>query len=372
MIKIRNVEDKDLVPLSKILSKVFPFFTQKNWLSVFAYWWSTNPSYSDQITRGWLVEKDEVIVGFLGNIPVNIMVHGEVKLAVAANSWYLDPAIRGIYSISMFNEFMKQKNIQVFLYKSGDDSFIEFLSRYHFKEYILPKFQRDFIYIIDKKKMNITLIKFILYNKLNLKFQGRSELPRRLGLLMGSWIFQKSLVPGTDEPREEYLSSLCTSCDCSFLSIRRSNQRNNNTEIIYDVKTLNWLWFSQVETRKRVVIQCKRSSNNSLVGYAVFDIQNDPPFKGIIQLMDMCIENENLQVLKSIISYIIEIGKQNNINLLTLWANCPIFEDYFRSTIILKRSVQSYRYVRFSDSDEISFLTNDCGNIYSSLIFPPQ
>ena len=101
MIKIRKVEDQDLIPLSEFLPKGFPAVTQNNWLEIFDYWWSTNPAYSEEIPRGWLLEKDNAIVGFLGNIPLHILIHGEVKLAVAANNWYLDPSIRGIYSIRL-------------------------------------------------------------------------------------------------------------------------------------------------------------------------------------------------------------------------------------------------------------------------------
>ena len=373
MITIREIEDKDLIPLAEYLPNGFPNIKQKTWLEKFEYWWTTNPAYSDHIPRGWLLEQNGAIVGFLGNIPVNIMVQGEVKPAAAANSWYLEPSVRGIHSVRLFNEFMRQKNISVFLFKSYNENFKKFLSRYNFKEYILPKSQQEFIYIIDKKKLNPYSIAFILFNDVDLNFQGVAELSRRVVFLIGSWIFQKSLVQGEHGADEVYTSSTCTSCDGSFLSIRLINQGNTDIEIFYDVKTLNWLYFSNRGTNQRIVIQCKRSSDNSLAGYAVFDmVLKDQYGKRILQLMDICIENENLQVLKSLIAYAIEIGKQNNIKLMIVWTNSPDIDAYLWKAGVLKRSVQNYRYIRFSDSDDMSSLNKDSRNVYSSLIFPPQ
>jgi len=373
MIKIRIVEDKDLLPLSEFLRKVFPtqFETQNYCLQKFEYWWSTNPAYSDQISRGWILEKDEAIVGFIGNIPLNIMVDGEAKHAVAAVYWYMDPSLRGIYSIRLFNEFIKQKNISVFQFTYRNESMKNFLSRYNFKEYILPQFQRQYIYIIDKKRMNLYTIAFILFNNLNLKLQGLSELASRLGFLVGPWKLQKNLVLGKDALDEEYTSSICTSCDASFLSMHHLNHRNNDIDIFYDVKTLNWLYFSDRGNNKRIVIQCKRSCDNSLVGYMVFDIYLLNLYREkILHMMEICIEKENLQVLQSLIAFATEIGKQNNINLLRVWANTPNIDVYFQSADVLKRSVRSYRYVRFSDSNDLSKLNNECRKINFSLIWP--
>ena len=374
MIKIRKVEDKDLIPLSEFLPKGFPSVTQKIWLQLFEYWWSTNPAYSDQTPRGWLIEKDEAIVGFIGNIPVNILVDGEVKPAVTANNWYLDPSVRGIYSLKIFNEFIQQKNISVFLFRYGNDRFKRFLSRCNFKEFILPQFQREYIYIFDKKKMNVYTIAFILVNKLNPKLLGKlPELLRRLGSLTRALIFQKSLVQGNDALDEAYTSTICTVCDGSFLSMRHSNHRNDDIEIFYDVKTLNWLYFSERGTSNRMVIQCKRSSDNSLAGYVVFDMYLHNIYgEMLMELVDSCIENENLQVLKSLIAYAVEIGKQNNIKLLILCANSPNIDAYLWSAIGMNRSVQNYRYIRFSDSDALSSLNNDWRNVYFPLIWPPQ
>jgi hypothetical protein len=370
MIKIRTVEDQDLIPLSEFLPKGFPAVTQNNCLEIFDYWWSTNPAYSEEIPRGWLLEKDNAIVGFLGNIPVYVLVQGETIRAVAANNWYLDPSIRGIYSISLFNEFINQKNMSVFLFKAGKNRFYKFLSRYNFKEYVLPQFQQDYIYIIDKKRINVFTIAFILFVNLLPGLEGVSELLRRFSLLIGSWIFQKSLGQGKDAPDEMYTSSICTSCDNSFLSLRRSIPCNDELEIGYNLQTLNWLYFSKRVSSRRIVIQCTRSGDNSLAGYAVFDMFLTDQYDNRMQLMDICIENENLHVFQSLIAYATELSNQHNIKILILWAPSPTIETYLQNAVFLKRSIRHYRYVKFLNSDDIRLGKNSYQKIYSSLIWP--
>jgi hypothetical protein len=183
-------------------------------------------------------------------------------------------------------------------------------------------------------------------------------------------IFQKPLEQGQEAPDEVYTSSICTSCDESFLSLRRSIPNNNDLEICYNVKTLNWLYFSKRVSNKRIVIQCRRSRDNSLAGYAVFDIPPDDQYCKRLQLMDMCIENENFHVLRSLITYATELSKQRNIKLLILWANSPTIETYLQNAVVLKRSIRHYRYIRFLNPDEIRLGENSSQNIYSSLIWP--
>ena len=76
MIKVREVEDKDLIPLAEFLPKGFPYTTKEFWSPLFELWWTLNPAYTTEIPRGWILEKDRSIVGFIGNIPVRFLVGG--------------------------------------------------------------------------------------------------------------------------------------------------------------------------------------------------------------------------------------------------------------------------------------------------------
>jgi hypothetical protein len=105
----------------------------------------------------------------------------------------------------------------------------------------------------------------------------------------------------------------------------------------------------------------------------VFDFQRmKPSDEGIMNLMEMCIENNDPRVLASLISYAIEIGKQNNAALLVVWANNQETEKYFRSTFTMRMTAKHYRHFRFSDPHEINSGSDNYGNVCLPMIFPPQ
>ena len=143
--------------------------------------------------------------------------------------------------------------------------------------------------------------------------------------------------------------------------------------VSHDTNTLNWLYFSSARWFTRVVIQCRRSQDNALAGYMVFDIERSKPSEaGSMRLMEMCIEDTDPRVLSSLTSCAIETGKQNNAALLVVWANSPETEAYFRNTFFMRRTNRHYRYLRFSDNPEMRSVREDHGKVCPSLIYPPQ
>jgi len=373
MMKVREVENKDLIPLTEFLPRGFPETTKEFWLPLFNWWWTLNPAYTDQMPRGWVLEKNGSIVGFIGNIPVRFLVGGAVKIAAASNSWYVDPLARGIFSIILFNEFLKQKGALLFLFKGEDKKHIKnLLSRYKFEEYILPKSQKEYLYIIDKKKVTNILKTFIFNNRMP-KLSKSWEYSKRVGYLLFAYLYQKPLIGGGSHLKETYISSVCTSCDDTFYRLWDKSLNQCAATLSRDPKTLNWLYFSSSKSYKRLVIQCHRACDKTLAGYMVFDLTRNKMLQvGNMQLLDMCIENNDPQVLASLVSFANDLGKQHNAALLIVWANSPEAETYFRSTFIMRRTVQNYRYVRFSNTSEMKSDRDTYTNVCLPMIYPPQ
>jgi hypothetical protein len=372
MIKLREVEEKDLLPLAEFLPRGFPFTTKDFWLARFVMWWTDNPAYTPEIPRGWVLEKDTALVGFIGNIPVKFLVDGEERIASSSSSWYVDPSVRGMSSLRLFNEFMKQKSASLFLFKAEDEQVMKILSRYHFEEYILPKSKKEYVYVINRKKVDFNFSKFI-FNKKIPKLTDLPELYKRAGLLIFGYLFQKPVVQETVTPQDAYTTSLCTSCDDAFFRISEPVLNRCNVVLSHDTRTLNWLYFSSARWFTRVVIQCRRSRDTTLAGYMVFDIERNRPSKaGSMRLVEMCIVDTDPRVLSSLTACAIETGKQNNAALLVVFANSPETEAYFRSTFFMRRTAPHYRYLRFSDTPEMRAVREHHGKVCPSLIYPPQ
>ena len=370
MVIVREVEDKDLTPLAEFMARGFPdtlakgipYTTQEFWFSLFDYWWASNPAWTVQFPRGWVLEHESKIVGFLGNIPIRILVRGESKLAAAANSWYVDPSVRGLASLRLFDTFVKQKGISLLLSRAVNLSYSNLQAKYKFEKYRLPVSQTEYIAIIDKKP--------VMYNFLTCLITVRvSKISEVLALYKKSWLFalaylyQKPVGRWDAVPDENYTSSLCTSCDDTFSRIWEPFLNTHDISVSRDTKTLNWLYFSQARLSTRVVIQCRRKSDSSLAGYMVFDIQRvKPTDTGTLYLMEMCIEHDDPDVLSSLLSYAVETGKKNRVSLLVVWANSRKTEAYFKKTFSLRRSAIKHRYFRFSGSADPASVIREQGD----------
>ena len=95
MITLRAVEPEDSVPLAETLPGGFRHTTRETWLQRFENWWTLNPAFTSGCPRGWMLEEGEKILGFIGNIPVRFVVHGEMKIAAASAAWIRRPIRAG-------------------------------------------------------------------------------------------------------------------------------------------------------------------------------------------------------------------------------------------------------------------------------------
>jgi hypothetical protein len=371
--KVREVEDKDIISLADFLPTGISDTTPKFWLHRFDLWWTSNPAYTPQIPRGWVLENDTAIVGFIGNIPVKFLVRGDVKIAAASSGWYVDPSVRGLLSLRLLNEFMKQKNVALYLFKAEDEPLMEIIRKYKFEEHILPLSHKEYVYIIDKKKVDFIIRKFLFKSGHIPKITELPELYKRIGMLFFGYLYQKPVVQGDVLPGEAYTSSLCTTCDDAFIRIWKPYLDPCDVTVSRDTETLNWLYFPPARFLKRVVIQCHRSRDKALAGYMVFDIAREKPSDpGSMLLVEMCIEDNEPQVLASLLSYALETGKQSNAALLVVWAHSQETDAFFQSTFTMRRAEKQYRYIKFSDAPGMSSGQDNHGNVCMSLIYPPE
>jgi hypothetical protein len=372
MIKLRQVEEKDLLPLAEILPRGFPFTTKEFWTARFEMWWAGNPAYTPQFPRGWVLENDSALVGFIGNIPVKFRIRGEEKIAAASSSWFVDPSIRGMSSLRLFNEFLHQKSVSLFLFKAEDEQLMQFLSRYHFEEHILPKSRKEYVYILNKKNVHFIFSKFI-FSKNIPKIADLPELYKRSWFLLLGYILQRPVARPDDPASDEFVSSLCTSCDDTFLPVCEPYLKSCEIALSHDTKTIKWLYFSKARWFERVVIQCRRSRDDHLAGYMVFDFErNKTSEPGNMRLMEMFIADDNPGVLASLTACAIETGKKKNAALLVVFANTRETETYFNKTFFLRRAARHYRYIKFSDIPGMRPVGESHGYVCPSLIYPPQ
>lgn len=371
MIAFREVAEKDLIRLAEYLPAQPPFLhtTREIWESRFDIWWASNPAFTDQVPRGWVLENETSFLGFIGNVPVKFLICGEEKTAVAAVSWYVDPSVRGLSGIRLFNAFLKQKSASLFLFNTDNKDIIKVLKRNKFKEFILPRSQTKYFFIFNKKKIGFILIEMGLMRRFR-DFTSFWTILKQLGSFTSQLLHQKPRVRQSSDPSGEYITTLCTSCDDSFSKIWETTLSNCSVTLSHDIKTLNWIYFSSISQSQRIVIQCRRTLDNSLAGYMVFDLrQKNLSGSAVMKLMDMCVERNDPRVIYSILQYVSEIVKKNNVPLLELWALDAGTETYLKNNFVVCLAAQHHNFIRLSDFLEPQ---SESLTICPSLIAPPR
>ena len=259
MISVREITENDLVRLAEYLPNQLPFIytTKETWARRFQIWWASNPGFESHIPKGWVLEKEAAIVGFLGNIPVKFLIFGKETTAVAAVTWYVDPSVRGLSSIRLLNEFLNQTSKSLFLFNTDNQDLMKILFKNKFKEYILPPFHTKYFYILNKKCVGTIFNEFIFIEKVT---NGASlwGLLKRSGSVLRAYFYQKPFIRSDPLQENEYTTSFCTSCDDSFVRLWEPYLKTCDITLSHDIKTLNWIYFSSVKPDQRIVIQCRK------------------------------------------------------------------------------------------------------------------
>ena len=371
MITIDTVTEEDIIPLAEFLQNSPPFkaTTKETWLRRFEIWWNLNPAWTDRFPRGWILKNDSSIAGFIGNIPVKFLISGKEKIAVAAVTWYVDPSVRGMSSLRLFNAFQKQNYASLYLFNSDSPPLIHIVTKNKFKEYVLPRFQMKYLSLLDRTKVVFIMRKFLFAESITTTAEA-SAFMVRFGQLLRAYVYQKPLMQTGTEPNKDYITSICTSCDDAFSRIWDRSLDACDIALSRDTQTLNWIYFSSIEPNERVVIQCRRSHDNSLAGYMVFDIMRKTASDvGMMHLMDMCLADEDPYLLASLVSFAGKIGKERKAALLAIWADSQKTEEYCHHTFTLRMASIHHNYIKIA---EIPGENMDSCTLCPSLIAPPR
>ncbi|MBF0193626.1 MAG: GNAT family N-acetyltransferase [Magnetococcales bacterium] len=104
--QIFGIDDKDIDPLSIYMEGFRGKGTdRKFWQTRFNHWWKNNPFYKPGMIRGKLLRDGELIVGFVGTIPVPVQIGGEEVIAYISSSWDVRPQYRK-YSMKLLAQLL--------------------------------------------------------------------------------------------------------------------------------------------------------------------------------------------------------------------------------------------------------------------------
>ena len=122
---VREIRENDFEQIALFLSEFSEQrFSKEKYLNDFDFWWKDNPSFKDD-TFGWIIEddsQDNIIKGFLGNIPVEYELNKNNIMTYNATTWYVHPEYKKEASYLALAFFSQEKD---FLLNSTPSKFTE-------------------------------------------------------------------------------------------------------------------------------------------------------------------------------------------------------------------------------------------------------
>jgi hypothetical protein len=272
--------------------------SRDTWLLKFKVFWDENPFFKDD-PRGWIIEnKENKIVGFLGNIPVVYQAFGQEEKAYWATTWFVSESGRS-KSLDLFRCFMKQKGI---LFDTTPSKAVERILSKRFKfskkifvwtqsEYVIPVNFRSFARFASSKSDKLGPLFYAMGCLFCLCLRGSNFLLSKVSYLSRRKMNAKvSLISSMPDDIESWWQ-LCGKSDALMLKRNR--------------KTLNWLFFSSLRNSRKIF---EIREGGCLIGLAAFKVCNRQSWS-YLELLDFLLidgipQQKVSQIITSLVSLV--------------------------------------------------------------------
>ena len=106
----REVRFEDELLISELLTRngLISNHSERTWNRL----WSNNPAYFEKWPLGWVLEENNKIMGYMGNIPLRYYMNGRLIKVACGHGYAVDPEARS-YSLKLLASFFSQKHLFV-------------------------------------------------------------------------------------------------------------------------------------------------------------------------------------------------------------------------------------------------------------------
>ena len=98
------------------------------WRKRLRFWWEENPAFSPDLERGWMLQNDGTIVGFIGRVPTFFQRQGAAVTAFAVTTWRVLAAHRN-QSMKLLFQFLKASEDRLLFDTTPDPAVAKILER---------------------------------------------------------------------------------------------------------------------------------------------------------------------------------------------------------------------------------------------------
>jgi hypothetical protein len=232
---------------------------QAFWRERLDFWWERNPAMDSEQPRGWCLQDNGDIKGFVGNIPTRMIIKGKPTVVMNATGWKVDEDERS-QSMLIWLALMGAAKKRILFCTTPNDLALKILLGLKFQPTGMP-FERSNLRLTYNAPMELRLGKNLLGKAAAgaLNFAGRARLANQ-------------------KP------------DISF-EVRQMEQAGEEVDLLWsrtaglfgntnlrDAASLNWYCFGHSKIQK-VLLGC--FLGEELVGFAIFRQVGSPGDRGL-------------------------------------------------------------------------------------------
>lgn len=255
MADIREVYASDYSKLALFLSHFEgDTNTPDYWLEKFYHWWDNNPAFSSDTVRGWVLEDEVSIIGFLGNIPSLFHLPVEKKdiVVFSSTTWRVLSEYRNKSMALLDNQLRFSRN-SILFNSTPTETVRVILERLQFKHYEVSSGIGNSLLNPGKvlsEKMKKNVLKKLL---LGLCFPA---------LKIWKWLDTMSCSLAKTPPNVAELEKADKSFDTLW-----SKTKSLFSAGVRSAEVVNWFCFGNRNARKYLFGYYE---NELLLGYAIF------------------------------------------------------------------------------------------------------
>ena len=304
-LKVRTVEPSDYDTLIEFLSN---FEDDKRgleeWRARLQLWWDSNPAFSDEIIRGWVLLQtdDNKIVGFLGNVPSFFQYQSEKIIVFSTTTWRVDNEYRN-KSLPLLFEFINNAKNSIVCEATPSNDVIKIFEMLKFRP--LPVMTKvTYCTFLDTYNLVRTRIS---KNKFLIALKPASYLLKLYHTLRLSSIDRKNTV------------KRITKADSQFDELWEKTKNKFKNTRVRTSDVINWYCFDNINLNK---VLFGYFHKGELQAYAIFNIISDRDSKQLI-CADVWGIQINKKIVKSFCAAAMRYANDNKIDMIKY----PRFDD---------------------------------------------
>lgn len=305
--------------------------------------WKKNPLINNNKNKfpiGWVLVKNNEIIGFLGNIVKEYYLKDKKLLVACSHAWVVDKKYR-LNSFRLINIFFSQKNIDLFITSTPNKVTEKIFIKYGAKKLSTKNFNKNFFLILNVENF---IYSFFKYFKKSINKYFNILLSKLFKFLFFYKInYWKKF---TFDEKVDFLKSFNMNFEDFWLNLKQ-----NNKKMILS-KSPNWCnW--HIKSFKNFWITTLHQ-NNTLKGYAVCCERNNDNYRlKRVSIIDVVVSERDQKSYMSLIGNSIKKGYELGYDIIDMIGTNQIKRNMFSSFKTFERKNSNFLFYYYSSNKSL-------------------